>query len=142
FTGAQIAAKVLERFDHLTGHAQGANRVAHNAKDPTITRSQSLWQRAKSLLPGGGQTLAKSPGQYVDGVAPKFLVRGRGARVWDVDGNEYLDMQMAIGPLALGYADPVVDEAIRIQLADGITFSMPHPLEVEVAELMKTYVPN
>ena len=138
FTGAQIATRIMERLDH----ARGANRVARNRKDPAITRSKSLWERAKQLIPGGTQTLAKGPGQHVDGVAPKYLVRGRGARVWDADGNEFLDMTMAVGPLSLGYADPVVDEAIRIQLADGITFSLMHPLEVEVAELIRTTVPN
>jgi glutamate-1-semialdehyde aminotransferase len=71
-----------------------------------------------------------------------YLTRGRGARVWDVDGNEYLDMTMAVGPLSLGYADPVIDEAIRTQLGDGITFSLMHPLEVEVAELIRATVPN
>lgn len=140
FTGAQIATRILERLDHHG--TRGANRVTRNRKDPAITRSKSLWERAKQLIPGGTQTLAKGPGQHVDGVAPKYLVRGRGARVWDVDGNEYLDMTMAVGPLSLGYADPVVDEAIRTQLADGITFSLMHPLEVEVAELIRAHVPN
>jgi glutamate-1-semialdehyde aminotransferase len=71
-----------------------------------------------------------------------YLARGKGARVWDVDGNEYLDWQMGIGPLVLGYAHDAVDEAIRRQLADGITFSLTHPLEVEVAELVREAVPN
>src|SRR5262245_12580768 len=110
FSGPQIAARILERIDHP---AQGANRVASNRKDPVIARSKSLWERARQLIPGGTQTLAKGPGQHIQGVAPIYLTRGRGARVWDVDGNEYLDMTMAVGPLSLGYADPVIDEAIR-----------------------------
>jgi len=138
FRGPQIAARILERLDHPIG----GNRVAANAADPVIARSKSLWARARQLIPGGTQTLAKGPGQHVQGVAPIYLARGRGARVWDVDGNEYLDMTMAVGPLSLGYADPVVDEAIRTQLADGITFSLMHPLEVEVAELVRAAVPN
>ncbi|HEX7838734.1 MAG TPA: aminotransferase class III-fold pyridoxal phosphate-dependent enzyme [Kofleriaceae bacterium] len=138
FTGAQIAARILERLDQ----PRGGNRVARNAADPVIARSRSLWARARQLIPGGTQTLAKGPGQHVQGVAPMYLARGRGARVWDVDGNEYLDMTMAVGPLSLGYADPVIDEAIRTQLADGITFSLMHPLEVEVAELVREVVPN
>jgi glutamate-1-semialdehyde aminotransferase/transketolase C-terminal domain/subunit len=141
FTGPQIAARILARLDHM-GHATGGNRVARNAADPRIVRSQSLWARAKRLIPSGTQTLAKGPGQHVDGVVPKYLVRGRGARVWDVDGNELLDLTMAVGPLSLGYADPVVDEAIRNQLDDGITFSLMHPLEVEVAELIAGCVPH
>jgi glutamate-1-semialdehyde aminotransferase len=88
------------------------------------------------------QTLAKGPGQYVDGVAPKYLRKGNGAHVWDVDGNEYLDYNMAIGPVSLGYAYPRVDEAIVAQLKDGITFSMMHELEVTLAELIHRIIPN
>lgn len=109
---------------------------------PDITRSQALYARATGLIPAHTQTLAKGPGQYVRGVAPIYLERGRGAHVWDVDGNCYLDYNMAIGPLVLGYADPVVDAAIRRQLGNGITFSMMHPLEVEVAELIAQVIPN
>ncbi|MFN3695724.1 MAG: aminotransferase class III-fold pyridoxal phosphate-dependent enzyme, partial [Ignavibacterium sp.] len=65
-----------------------------------------------------------------------------GSHVWDVDGNEYLDYTMAVGPLSLGYAYDKVDEAIREQLKDGITFSLMHPLEVEVAQLINKVVPN
>ncbi len=60
--------------------------------------------------------------------------RGRGARVQDVDGRWYLDFPMGLGPIILGHAHPAVNEAIRRQLDDGITFTLPHPLEVEVAE--------
>ena len=109
---------------------------------PTITRSLALGERGRGLIPAQTQTLAKGPGQYVRGVAPQYLQKGKGARVWDVDGNEYVDLQMAIGPLSLGYAYPAVDEAIRAQLADGITFSLMHPLEVEVAELVSEVVPG
>jgi glutamate-1-semialdehyde aminotransferase/transketolase C-terminal domain/subunit len=138
FGAAQLATRILTRLDQPTR----GNRVAANAADPVIARSRSLWARARQLIPGGTQTLAKGPGQHVEGVAPMYLSRGRGARVWDVDDNEYLDLTMAVGPLSLGYADPVVDEAIRQQLADGITFSLMHPLEVEVAEQIRALVPG
>jgi glutamate-1-semialdehyde aminotransferase len=118
------------------------NGVRDNAALPEITRSDEWAARAQGLIPALTQTLAKGPGQYVRGVAPKYLKRGRGARVWDVDGNEYLDFQMAIGPLSLGYCWPAVDAAIRAQLDDGITFSLMHPLEVEVAELVRELVPG
>jgi glutamate-1-semialdehyde aminotransferase len=88
------------------------------------------------------QTLAKGPGQYVDGVAPKYLKSGKGSHVWDVDGNEFIDYNMAIGPLSLGYAYPRVDSAIVGQLKDGITFSMMHELEVVLAELIHKVIPN
>ena len=62
--------------------------------------------------------------------------------MWDVDGNEFIDFNMAIGPLSLGYAYDKVDEAIKKQLEDGITFSLMHPLEVEVAEILNKIIPN
>jgi len=118
------------------------NRVALRQPYPVIAESEQLWARAQGLIPAGTQTLAKGPQQYVKGVAPKYLQRGQGARVWDVDGNEYLDMNMAIGPLVLGYADRAVDDAIRRQLDDGITFSLMHPLEVDLAEMLREMIPN
>jgi hypothetical protein len=117
------------------------NRVAFNLDYPRIAESDALHARAIGLIPAATQTLAKGPGQYVNGVAPKYLRRGKGCRVWDVDGNEYLDFNMAIGPLSLGYAYPAVDEAIRAQLQDGITFSQMHLFEVEVAERVRELVP-
>jgi glutamate-1-semialdehyde aminotransferase len=118
------------------------NKIQFNERLPVITGSNQLWQRAKGLIPAGTQTLAKGPTQFSNGVAPKYLVRGQGARVWDVDGNEYLDFNMGIGPIILGYCHPVVDEAIHLQIEDGITFSLMHPLEVELAELMREVIPN
>ncbi|HTX17377.1 MAG TPA: aminotransferase class III-fold pyridoxal phosphate-dependent enzyme [Bacteroidota bacterium] len=118
------------------------NGVRFNETYPEIAESNELYERAAGLIPGHSQTLAKGPGQYVNGVAPKYLVRGKGAHVWDVDGNEYIDYNMGIGPLSLGYCYGAVDEAIRRQLNDGITFSMMHPLEVEVAELIREVIPN
>ncbi len=113
-----------------------------HVEKPTITESNALYQRAKGLIPSVTQTLAKGPTQHVDGFAPKFLRRGKGAHVWDVDGNRFLDYTMGVGPLSLGYADDRVDEAIQRQLKDGITFSLMHPLEVEVAELFRDMIPN
>jgi glutamate-1-semialdehyde aminotransferase len=108
---------------------------------PNISQSDALYARALGLIPSVTQTLAKGPEQNVKGVAPKYLDRGKGSHVWDVDGNEFLDFSMAIGPVSLGYCYPAVDEAIRAQLAKGITFSLMHPLEVEVAELVRSVVP-
>src|ERR1700754_212238 len=109
------------------------NDVSYDQPLPPIRASNALLERAERLIPGATQTLAKGPTQYVRSVAPSYLVRGSGARVWDADGNEYIDLTMAVGPLSLGYAYPRVDEAIRRQLESGITFSLMHPLEVEVA---------
>lgn len=118
------------------------NKVEFNNDYPKIEKSQELLKRAEGLIPAGTQTLAKGPTQWVKGVAPNYLVKGKGSHVWDADGNEYIDYNMGIGPLVLGYCYPDVDEAIKEQLEDGITFSLVHPLEVEVAELVKEVVPN
>lgn len=118
------------------------NKVTSNADYPSIKKSDELYERALKLIPSVTQTLAKGPQQNVKGVAPKYLQRGKGSHIWDVDGNEYIDYLMAIGPLSLGYSYDKVDEAIKKQLNDGITFSLMHPLEVEVAELIHEVVPN
>lgn len=118
------------------------NTIDLNNDFPVTTNSDALYERAKPIMTPVTQTLAKGPGQYVDGVAPKYLKRGQGSHVWDVDGNEYIDYNMAIGPLSLGYAYPRVDEAIVAQLKDGITFSMMHELEVVLAELIHKVIPN
>lgn len=119
-----------------------ANTVGPNAQDPMIRESNRLYEKALDLIPSVTQTLAKGPQQYINGVAPKYLKKGKGARVWDVDGNEFIDWTMGVGPLVLGYCTPEIDEAIRKQLEDGITFSLMHPLEVEVAELIRKHIPN
>ena len=118
------------------------NKVSLNNDYPDISKSEELYKRALGLIPSVTQTLAKGPSQYIKGVAPKYLVKGKDSHVWDVDGNEYIDYMMGVGPLSLGYAYPKIDEAIKKQLEDGITFSMMHPLEVEVAELIRDVVPN
>jgi len=118
------------------------NKISLTNNFPSIQKSNDLYNRAIGLIPSVTQTLAKGPTQWINGVAPKYLVKGQGSHVWDVDGNEYIDYLMAVGPLSLGYSYPEVDAAIRKQLEDGITFSMMHPLEVEVAELIREVIPN
>lgn len=119
-----------------------ANKINLTNSFPSIEKSNELYNRALGLIPSVTQTLAKGPTQWINGVAPKYLVKGKGSHVWDVDANEYIDYMMGVGPLSLGYAYPKVDKAIRKQLEDGITFSMMHPLEVEVAEMMRDIIPN
>ncbi|MGH9765064.1 MAG: aminotransferase class III-fold pyridoxal phosphate-dependent enzyme, partial [Blastocatellia bacterium] len=118
------------------------NSVKLNEDYPRITRSEEYYERSLGLIPCHTQTLAKGPGQYVRGVAPKYIERGRWAHVWDVDGNEYIDYTMGVGPVSLGYSYELVDIAILEQLRRGITFSLMSPLEVEVAELIRNAAPN
>ncbi len=104
--------------------------------------SDALYARAVQIMHPVTQTLAKGPGQYTKGASPKYVKRAKGSHIWDVDGNEYIDYQMGIGPISLGYAYQRVDDAIRAQLEDGITFSMMHELEVQLAELIHEIIPN
>ena len=112
-----------------------ANKIALDNDFPVITESDKIYARALQVQKPVTQTLAKGPGQFSNGVAPKYIVKGKGSHVWDADGNEYIDLNSAIGPISLGYAYPAVDNAIRKQLEDGITFSLMHPLEVELGLL-------
>ncbi len=118
------------------------NKIAFNENYPDISQSDKLYNRALRVQKPVTQTLAKGPGQFTKGVAPKYLVKGKGSHVWDVDGNEFIDFNAAIGPLSLGYAYPAVDNAIKTQLEDGITFSLMHSLEVELCELIQEVIPN
>ena len=106
-----------------------------------LTKSNEYWARAESIIPAGTQTFSKGPTQFVQGVAPIYLQSGKGSHVFDVDGNEYIDYVMALGPISLGYCYPRVNEAIARQLEQGITFSLMHPLEVELTELLVELIP-
>jgi len=69
---------------------------------PDITKSNEWFKRSQGLIPSHAQTLAKGPTQYVDGIAPKYLVSGKGSHVWDVDSNEFIDFNSLVcGQLAL-----------------------------------------
>ncbi len=104
-------------------------------------RSMEWLMRAQERVPGASQTFSKGANQFVRGASPLFLERGKGARVWDLDGHEYLDTTMALCALTLGYADPDVDAAAIRQLERGVIFTLPHPLEAEVAELLCRVIP-
>ncbi len=110
-------------------------------KNRSLNRSQEYLQRARKVIPSCTQTFSKGWTQFVQGVAPIYLERGQGSHAWDVDGNSYIDYIMGLGPLILGYNDPDVTAAVQRQLSDGVIFSLPHPLEVEVAELLAQVVP-
>lgn len=109
---------------------------------PVMPESARLVERAAGLIPAWTQTLSKNPTQWVQGVAPAFVARAEGAHVFDVDGNRFVDFPMALGPVILGHAWPSVNEAITRQLADGITYTLAHPLELDVAERIVDRVPG
>lgn len=111
------------------------------AKKLKITKSLQLWARAKKVIPCATQTLSKSPDQFVRGVGPIYLAKGQGAHVWDVDGNEFIDYPMALGPVILGHAYPRITKAVNEQIKLGTTYTLMHPLEVELAEMLTKIIP-
>jgi glutamate-1-semialdehyde 2,1-aminomutase len=100
-----------------------------------------LYQRAQRLIPGGTQLLSRRPTRYACGVSPVYAARAKGARFWDVDGNEYIDWASGIGAIILGYADPVVDEAVIQQICSGTMYSVNHELELELADELIAAIP-
>ena len=106
-----------------------------------IEKSNAWLERAEKVIPGSAQTFSKGANQHVRGVAPVFLAKGKGCRVWDVDGNEYIDYIQGLLPNILGYAHAEVNAAVAEQLGQGHSFSLPHPLEVELAERLTRLIP-
>ncbi|HLO75196.1 MAG TPA: aminotransferase class III-fold pyridoxal phosphate-dependent enzyme [Magnetospirillum sp.] len=107
----------------------------------TFARSEALLQRALKRIPLGTQTFSKSKTQFPQGVSPYYVTHGKGARVWDVDGNEYIDFISSLNAVLLGYADDDVNAAVAEMLQWGSIFSLPHPIEIEVAEALAEMVP-
>jgi glutamate-1-semialdehyde 2,1-aminomutase len=103
-------------------------------------QSDALFERASKVVPGGiyGH---QSPILLVPGAYPKFFARGDGSRVWDVDGNEYIDYMCSYGPIVLGHRHPKVEEAARKQAAMGNCFNAPTPAWVELAEHLVSITP-
>jgi glutamate-1-semialdehyde aminotransferase/spore coat polysaccharide biosynthesis protein SpsF (cytidylyltransferase family) len=115
--------------------------VAGAAPQLALTNSQAWLARSRKVIPGCAQTFSKGYTQYVEGAAPIFLQRGKGCRVWDVDGNEYIDYVQGLLPNILGYANEEVDRAAAAQVAEGHSFTLPHPLEVQLAERLTQLIP-
>jgi glutamate-1-semialdehyde 2,1-aminomutase len=103
--------------------------------------SEAALERARQVIPLGAQTFSKSITQFPHGVSPYFAARGKGARLWDEDGHEYVDFNNGLCAVTLGYADPDVNAAVAAQLADGALFTLSHRLEAEVAERVCAMVP-
>lgn len=109
-------------------------------KPPSIA-ARDLQRRAHEMIPGGCHTYAKGDDQFPE-QAPPLIVRGRGCRSWDFDGQEYLEYGMGLRAVTLGHGfDPVV-EAVKRQLGTGTNFTRPSPIEVECAELLHSIVPG
>lgn len=115
--------------------------VAQNQTACRVPRSMELYARAEELIPGATQLISRRPTRAAKGVSPAFVTRAKGARIWDVDGYEYIDWVSGIGAIILGYCDPVVDAAVCKQIETGVSYSLSHELELELAEELVATIP-
>ncbi|CAN2169479.1 HemL Glutamate-1-semialdehyde aminotransferase [Candidatus Nanopelagicaceae bacterium] len=106
------------------------------------SKSEAWLNRAENSIPLGSQTFSKSRTQYPLGISPLFIEKGNGSRVWDVDGNEYVDLVNALASVTLGYNHRGMNRAIRKQLKKGISLTLPGKLEAVVAEKLIELIPS
>lgn len=104
-------------------------------------------QRAASVIPGGSSTGSKRPDalygtRATDAVVPSHYERAEGCVVWSTDGRRFIDCGMALGAVGIGYADPAITHAVQQAAAAGPVSSLPHRLEVEVAERLTAVIPS
>ena len=106
----------------------------------TTEKSRQIYERTLGVLIEASSSSSRGPANF--GKYPVFMDRGRGSRIYDVDGNEYIDWMMAFGALPLGHAHPEIVEAITEAATTGAHFATATPVELEVAELIQKIVPN
>lgn len=116
-------------------------RTAEAAPPLELGRTDELWREAIARIPTGAQTFSKAPFQHVAGVSPRLLARAEGCRVWDPDGNEYIDYMLGLGPVILGHADAEVNAAVGAAMQEGIAMPLPHPMEAELARELCDVIP-
>jgi len=112
-----------------------------NHPERSYEKGKALSARAHDLIPGGAHTYAKGDDQYPE-ESPRFIVRGKGCRIQDVDGNEFIEYGMGLRAVTLGHAFPPVIEAAQRALLEGSNFNRPSPLEVECAERLLGFIPR
>jgi len=112
-----------------------------NVEKLNIARSLELFDEAKKLVPGGVLG-ARKPSDFIEGEYPIFVELGKGGRVTDVDGNEYIDFLCGYGPIILGYREEEVDEAVIRQIRDkGFCFTLTQRYQNHLAKKLSELVP-
>jgi len=107
-----------------------------------LDRSNELWAEAQDTILSGCQLYSKGTETHIKGVSPIYIDHGKDAHVWDVDGTEYIDYDMGMGPVLLGYQYKAVDDAVVAQLRRGMGYSLVAPEEVEYAKLCVKHIPS
>ena len=107
-----------------------------------VRKSMELYKRASELMPGGTQLIGRRPSMNASGVTPVYAQSAKGSRFTDVDGNEYIDWMAGFFAIILGYADDVVDNAVKEQIDKGSIYTVSSPLEIELAEELVDTIPS
>ncbi|MEA3315282.1 MAG: glutamate-1-semialdehyde 2,1-aminomutase [Campylobacterota bacterium] len=106
-----------------------------------FTKSNVLRKKASSLIPGGAHTYSKGDDQFPQ-LSPHSIVKGKGARIWDVDNNEFVDWGMGLTSVLLGHAYQPILDTIKSELDNGVNFIRPSFIEAELAELIVEQIPS
>ncbi len=113
-----------------------------DAEKLNISKSRALFEEAKTLVPGGVLG-ARKPADFIEGEYPIFLEYGKGCRLTDVDGNEFIDFLCGYGPIILGYREDEVDDAVIRQIKDkGFCFSLTQPYQNQLAKKLNELIPS
>ncbi len=105
-----------------------------------LKRSEKLYEEAKRYIPGG-VTGIRRPINFIPGEYPIFLKSGKGGRITDVDGNEYVDMLCAYGPIIIGHREKEIDDAVIRQMKEGFCFDLPQIYQNELCKLFSALIP-
>ena len=138
-TVGDLLPEVSSRWPQLAGRWVLDDEFSSGTK--TFARSRHLQDRLHDLVPGGAHTYARGPDQYPESMPP-VLTHGHGCRVWDVDGNAYIEYGMGLRSVTLGHGYPPVVDAVSRAIAGGVSFSRPTALEAAAAEDFLSLVPG
>lgn len=105
-----------------------------------LTESMRMYEEAKTLSPGGMMGIRR-PYNFVPGEYPIFITEGKGGTITDVDGNTYIDMLCAYGPIILGYVEPEINEAVQEQMKRGFCFSLVQPVQNQLLKKLQELIP-
>jgi glutamate-1-semialdehyde 2,1-aminomutase len=112
------------------------------SKQNRYIKSLEHLAEAEKLIPLGAQTFSKSRKTLPPGLAPLYATHASGCRIWDIDGNEYIDLISGLASINMGYADAEIIAAVTEQLSEGVTISLSHPIELEVSRQIVELVPS
>lgn len=142
YTHFYINHEEISSMNSDTIRNEGFMKSLNQDLENRYTKSEELLEQAQQLIPLGSQTFSKSITQFPKGASPYFAKKAKGSRVWDVDGNEYIDFTNALAAITIGHADDRISEAVKEQMELGTIFSLNTEIEAQVAKKICEMVPS